>query len=395
MANDKETIALSSIFISGAMTCPAKLVVGLSTGSLGILSEAAHSALDCGATILTYIAVRISGKPADRDHPYGHGKVESIAALAETALLFLTSAWIIFAAIRRLIYGGVEVEPSWPAVGVMGASMVADFFRARKLAQVAEATNSPALRADALHFRSDIYSSGVVVLGLGLVYLGYPLGDPLSAIGVAIFVLRAGYRLGRETIETLIDTAPDGIDEIVRGALRDMTDIVRIDRVRGGPRGSVVAIDVEIAVARTLPLETVREIKLEAERRIHAKLPGAEITIQTHPLALDDETILDRVLVIAAAQRVPVHHVTVQHVDAQFSVSFSTWKSTAPRPSSGHTRPPRRWSARSGASSATRSRSKAISSRCRSTPSPPAACPGRISAASATRSNAWPRPCPA
>ena len=321
MANDKETVALSSIFISGAMTV-GKLVVGLSTGSLGILSEAAHSGLDCGATILTYVAVRISGKPADHDHPYGHGKVESIAALAETALLFLTSAWIIYKAVQRLVYGGVEVEASWAAVGVMGASMVADFFRARKLAEVAEATNSPALRADAMHFRADIYSSGVVVLGLGLVYLGYPLGDPLAACGVALFVLRAGYRLGRETIETLTDTAPDGIDEIVRGALHDMADIVRIDRVRGGPRGSVVAIDVEIAVARTLPLETVREIKLEAERRIHAKLPGAEITIQTHPLALDDETILDRVLVIAAAQRVPVHHVTVQHVDAQFSVSF-------------------------------------------------------------------------
>ena len=321
MANEKESVALSSVLASGLLTA-LKLAVGLTTGSLGILSEAAHSALDCGATILTYIAVRISGKPADHDHPYGHGKVESIAALAETALLFLTSAWIIYAAIRRLIYGGVEVEASWAAVGVMAFSMVLDFFRSRTLARVAKETKSPALEADALHFRSDIYSSGVVVLGLGLVYLGYPLGDPLAAIGVAIFVLRAGYRLGKETIETLTDTAPDGLDDIVRGTLRDMPDIARVDRVRSGPRGSVMAIDIDVAVARTLPLETVREIKLEAVRRLHAKLPDTEILIQTYPLALDDETILDRVLVIAAAQRVPVHHVTVQHVDAQFSVSF-------------------------------------------------------------------------
>jgi cation diffusion facilitator family transporter len=321
MANEKEAVALSSVFASGLLAI-LKLAVGISTGSLGILSEAAHSGLDCGATILTYIAVRISGKPADRDHPYGHGKVESIAALAETALLFLTSVGIIVEAGHRLIFGGVAVEPSWPAVGVMAFSIVLDFFRSRSLARVAKETGSPALEADAMHFRADIYSSAVVILGLGLVYLGYPLGDPLAACGVAVFVLHAGYRLGKETIDTLTDTAPEGVDDIVRSLLAGMPDVARIDRVRSGPRGSVVAIDVEIAVARTLPLETVSEIKLEAVRRIHAKLPGAEVVLQTYPLALDDETILDRVLVIAATQRVPVHHVTVQHVDAQFSVSF-------------------------------------------------------------------------
>jgi cation diffusion facilitator family transporter len=321
MANQKEAVALSSILASGLLTA-LKLTVGLGTGSLGILSEAAHSGLDCGATILTYIAVRISGKPADHDHPYGHGKIESVAALAETALLFLTSAGIVYEAVRRLIYGGVSVEASWAAVGVMVFSMALDFYRSRTLSRVAAATNSPALEADALHFRADIYSSGVVIVGLGMVYAGFPLGDPLAACAVALFVMRAGYRLGRETIDTLTDTAPGGIDEIARGALRDMPDIARIERVRSGPRGSVMAIDIEVAVARTLPLETVSDIKLEAIRRIQTKLPGAEIVVQTRPLALDDETILDRVLVIAAAQRVPVHHVTVQQADGQFSVSF-------------------------------------------------------------------------
>jgi cation diffusion facilitator family transporter len=321
MANEKEAVALGSILASGLLTA-LKLAVGLATGSLGILSEAAHSGLDCGATILTYIAVRISGKPADRDHPYGHGKIESVAALAESGFLFLTSACILYEAGRRLIYGGVDVEPSWAALGVMGFSMVLDFFRSRTLSKVARETKSPALEADALHFRADIYSSGVVVLGLGLVALGYPLGDPLAAGAVALFVMRAGYRLGRETIDTLTDTAPGGVDDLARAALRDMPDIARIERVRSGPRGSVMAVDVEIAVGRTLPLETVSEIRQEAIRRIHAKLPGTEVVVQTRPLALDDETILDRVLVIAAAQRVPVHHVTVQHADDQFSVSF-------------------------------------------------------------------------
>lgn len=321
MASAKETVAFTSILASGLLTA-LKLTVGVLTGSLGILSEAAHSALDCAGTVLTFIAIRIGDKPPDHDHPYGHGKVESIAALAETALLFATSAWIIGAAAGRLLHGGTEVEASWTAVGVMALSMVIDFFRSRKLAKIARETNSPALEADALHFRSDIYSSGVVILGLGLVYLGYPLGDPLAAIGVAIFVLRAGYRLGRETIETLIDTAPEGIDTIVRGAVQGMPDVSRIERVRGGPRGSSVFVDLEIAVGRTLPLERVAEIKEEVTRRVQNGLPGADVLVMTRPLALDDETILDRVLVIAASQGVPVHHVTVQHVEERISVSF-------------------------------------------------------------------------
>ncbi|WP_189050601.1 cation diffusion facilitator family transporter [Aliidongia dinghuensis] len=321
MASAKETVAFTSILASGLLTA-LKLTVGILTGSLGILSEAAHSALDCASTVLTFIAIRIGDKPPDKDHPYGHGKVESIAALGETALLFATSAWIIAAAGGRILHGGAEVEPSWTAVGVMALSMVVDFFRSRKLRQVARETNSPALEADALHFHADIYSSGVVILGLGLVQLGYPLGDPVAAIGVAIFVLRAGYRLGRETIETLIDTAPEGIDATVRNAIQGMPGVSRIERVRGGPRGSSVFVDLEIAVSRTLPLDRVAEIKEEVTSRIRQDLPGADVLVMTRPLALDDETILDRVQVIAATQGVPVHHVTVQHVGDRISVSF-------------------------------------------------------------------------
>jgi len=321
MASEKEKIAFSSILASGLLTI-LKLTVGIMTGSLGILSEAAHSALDCGATILTYAAIRVSDKPADQDHPYGHGKIESIAALAETVLLFLTSTWILYAAGERLIYGGYTVDPSWEAVGVMLLSMVVDFFRARRLKQIARKTKSPALAADALHFQSDIYSSGVVIIGLGFAYMGYSLGDPIAAIGVALFVLRAGYRLGRETIETLIDTAPEGIADIARSAAQGISGVARVERARGGPRGSSFLVDLDVAVGRTLPLERVSEIKALIAQRIQLRLPDAEVLVQTHPLALDDETILDRVLVIAAAQGVPVHHVTVQHVEQSISVSF-------------------------------------------------------------------------
>ena len=321
MPNEKQTVALSSIFASGLLTA-LKLTVGILTASLGILAEAAHSALDCGATILTYFAVRFSGKPADQNHPYGHGKVESIAALAETALLFLTSAYIIYAAANRLIYGGVEVEPTWSAVGVMGFSMVLDFVRSRQLYKVAHETRSPALEGDALHFQADIYSSGVVILGLGLVHLGYPVGDPIAAFAVALFVLRAGYQLGKKTIDTLMDTAPEGIETTIREVLANVQDIVRVERVRGGPRGSRVFVDVEVSVARTLPLERVSEIKAEVVRLIEENIEDAEVLVQTRPLALDDETILDRVRVLAATHGVPVHHVTVQRVDDHASVSF-------------------------------------------------------------------------
>jgi cation diffusion facilitator family transporter len=321
MTDRKLRAALGSLLASLFLTLT-KLAVGLATGSLGILSEAAHSALDVGATIVTVIAVRIGDKPADLDHPYGHGKVESVAALVETGLLFLTSAWIVVEAAERLIGGAPPVEATWPAAGVMAMSMIVDFGRARRLGRLAREARSPALEADALHFSSDIWSSAVVLLGLGFVHWGFPVGDPVAAIGVAGFVLLAGWRLGRRTVDTLIDTAPAGIAELAREALADLPDVIRLERVRGGPRGSAIAVDLEVAVARTLPLDRVSEIKAEIAARLRARLPAAEVLVQTRPLALDGETILDRVQVIARAQGVPVHHVTVQRIDGRISVSF-------------------------------------------------------------------------
>lgn len=318
---DKQSAALWSVAASAGLTLM-KLVVGLLTGSIGILSEAAHSALDCGSTIITLAAVRIGDRPADRNHPYGHGKVESIAALIETGLLFVTSAGIVFAAGERLASGAPPIEASPAAIGVMALSIAVDWVRARRLSAVAKQTDSKALEADALHFSSDMLSSAVVLAGLGFVHFGYPAGDPIAAIGVAGFVCRAGWRLGKQTIETLIDTAPAGIVETVTAIARATPGIARVDRVRGGPRGSAVYVDISAAVGRTLSLDQVGAIKDELKRRVRTSLPGAHVLVETHPLALDDETILERVQVIAAAQGVPVHHITVQHVGERISVSF-------------------------------------------------------------------------
>ncbi len=210
MQDVKEKAALSSITASAGLTL-AKAVVGALSGSLAILSEAAHSLLDLAATVMTYFAVRISGKPADEVHQYGHGKVESVAALIETGLLFLLSAAVIWKAGQRLWSGNSHpVEATWWAFVVVAASIVVDFFRARVLYRVARESGSEALEADALHFGSDMWSSLAVLVGLGGVALGLPAADALAALVVAVFVCLAGWRLGRRTLDTLTDAAPSG-----------------------------------------------------------------------------------------------------------------------------------------------------------------------------------------
>src|SRR3954464_6916709 len=222
MQSQKERVALTSIFASGGLTI-AKAVVGFLTGSLAVLSEAAHSLIDFGATVMTYFAVRISGKPADEEHHYGHGKVESVTALAETALLFVLSGVVIWEAVKRLLgEQGHVVEATVAAFVVIIASVVVDFFRARLLYRVASETASEALEADALHFGSDMWSSLAVLVGLGGVAFGFAWADSAAAMVVALFVCLAGWRLGRRTIETLTDTAPAGPAPTLRPRARPL-----------------------------------------------------------------------------------------------------------------------------------------------------------------------------
>ena len=319
--NDKERAALGSIAASAGLTA-AKAVVGLLTGSLAILSEAGHSLIDLSATVLTYFAVRISGKPADAEHQYGHGKMESVTALAETALLFVLTAIVVWEAVQRLIdTHGHAVEATAAAFAVIAASVVVDFFRARVLRRVAKATSSEALEADALHFSSDMWSSIAVLCGLGGVRLGYPWADAAAALVVAVFICIAGYRLGRRTIDTLTDTAPAGVSERVAAITRRVPGIVSVERVRARPAGAVLFVDVGVGVSRTLPLDGVASIKDRLTRAIRAELPTAETTITTEPRALDDETVRERVMMIARNRGLAIHHVAVQTISGRLSVS--------------------------------------------------------------------------
>lgn len=321
MRSEKETVALTSIWASAFMTV-SKFAVGILTGSLGLISEGIHSLLDLGATFMTYLAVRISDKPADEDHPYGHGKIESVTALAETGLLFLTSIWIMYEAINRLMSQEHKVEVTWWSIAVISFSILIDIWRSRTLSRVAKETKSQALEADALHFASDILSSGVVLLGLGLVAIGWPEGDSFAAIGVSLFVCKAGWTLGRRTIDTLIDTAPAGVSENIRKVLDSIPAVTHVNRVRVRPAGSVMFVDLDISLSRSLPLEKVKEVKDLVTELIQKDFSEAEIMVSTHPVALDSETIHDRIGIIAANLRLAIHHVTVHQVGRRLSVGL-------------------------------------------------------------------------
>ncbi len=317
----KESAALASIAASAAITI-GKLVAGLMSGSLALLSEAGHAAVDTGATILTWLAVRAAHKPADDEHHYGHGKYESLAALVETGLLFALTAFVVIEATHRLMSDAVNVEPKLIAFIVLGASIVIDAVRWISLSRIARETRSDALAADALHFSSDLVASVLVLIGLTFTYFGYPQADAFAAFGVAAFVAIAGYRLGRRTVDALIDTAPEGMAEKLREAVEAVPGVVRVEFLRLRPVGPVLLGEIGIGVARTLPQERVARITETVRDAIRELAPEADLTLTTEPLALDDETALERVLLVAARQRRAIHHVTVQEIDGRRSISL-------------------------------------------------------------------------
>ena len=322
MQSEKEQVALSSIVASAGLTV-AKALVGFATGSLAILSEAGHSLIDLGATIMTYIAVRISGKPADEEHHYGHGKVEAVSALAETALLFLLSGVVIWEAIKRLVeHEGHVVEATVWAFGVIIISMVVDFFRARALSYTAEKTSSHALEADALHFSSDLWSSLAVLIGLVGVRFGLAWADSVAALVVATLVCVAGWRLGKRTIDTLIDVAPPGAAKKISAIAACVPGVVAVEQVRARTVGELTFIDLIVAVSRTLPLDRVSAIKDAVGNALRQQMPGAEPVVNTNPVALNNETVLDRVMVIARNRALAVHHVTVHELRDKLAVSL-------------------------------------------------------------------------
>ena len=322
MQTEKDQVALTSIAASAGLTI-AKAIVGFATGSLAILSEAGHSLIDLGATVMTYAAVRVSGKPADAEHQYGHGKFDAVSALAETALLFLLSGVVIWQGVTRLTsHEGHHVDANVWAFGVILVSIAVDFARSRALSRTARRTSSHALAADALQFSSDLWGSLAVLVGLAGVRLGLWWADSAAALGVAVLVLIAGWRLGRRTIDTLTDVAPPGAAARITAIADQVPGVVRVEHVRAREVGDKTFIDLTVAVSRTLPLERVSALKEQVADALRAQMPEVEPTINTTPVALDNETVLDRVMVIARNRALAVHHVTVHDLKDRLAVSL-------------------------------------------------------------------------
>ena len=317
----KEKAAFWSIIASMTLTI-GKLVAGLLSGSLALLSEAGHSLLDTGATLITYFAIKAADKPADDDHHYGHGKIEALAALIETSLLMILSGVVLYEAYHRLGQESAGVDASPVAFAVLVVSIVVDFNRWRSLSRIAKETRSEALAADALHFSSDMVSSCLVLIGLIATAYGVKQADTLAALGVALFIAVAGFKLGRRTIDTLIDAAPDGASHHLRTAIERVSGVVKIETLRIRAGGAHLFAEATIGVARTASHDRVARIRNQILDTACALYPEINLTLSTIPVALDEETVLERILLIAAHKRVPVHHVTVQSLGDSLSISL-------------------------------------------------------------------------
>lgn len=317
----KQNVALNSVAASLLLTI-LKLVAGILTGSIGIISEAAHSALDFGAAAITYFAVRISDKPADKKHHYGHAKVESVAALIETGLLVLTSFWIVSAAVKRLATGTAEVEVTWYSIAILIISIAVDFSRSRALKKVAIETNSQALEADALHFSSDILSSAVVLAGLGFVYFGMPWADSVAGIFVAIVVLWAAFNLGKKTFDVLIDAAPEGLAEQITDIAEMTAGVIAVEKIKVKPAGPMVFVELAVSVNRTASIEQVKTICDTIETRVREQHPVADITINTKPIALDGETLAERVHIVGLNHNLHAHNISCNLAGEKKHITF-------------------------------------------------------------------------
>ena len=319
---EKRLIALTSVLAAVFLTC-FKLGIGLWTNSLGILSEAAHSGLDLLAAIITLFAVSFADRPADEDHPYGHGKLENISAFVETFLLILTCAWIIWEGANRLLAHTHHVETNIWGFIVMGVSILIDTSRSRALYRVAKKHKSQALEADALHFSSDIWSSLTVIAGLFFVWLGYPEFDAVAAIGVALLVLFVSYRLGRRTIDALMDRVPQSITKEVEGAIKSVEGVEELRKVRIRNSGAHMFVDAIVAIRRTIPFQSVHSIMDSIERAVHDKHPNADVVVHSEPFETKDETIIDkiRMIVMDKGLRAP-HNIEVHLTDGKYFIDF-------------------------------------------------------------------------
>ncbi len=331
---EKRLVALSSV-IAAIFLTSFKLTIGLLTRSLGILSEAAHSGLDLVAAGVTLFAVRASDRPADADHPYGHGKVENFSALIETLLLFITCGWIIYEATQRLFFQTIEVKVSYWSFIVMGLSIAIDLTRSRALMKAAKKHGSQALEADALHFSTDVWSSAVVIAGLIAVSIGELIkssnpglaswffrSDAIAALGVSGIVIYVSVNMGSRSIRTLMDSAPIGINAAVERVVTSIPGVIAVDRIRSRQSGPSVFVDMTLAVSRTASLEEAHSIASAAESAVQKLLPRTDVMVHIDPVARDSNSLVEKVHCAAAREGINVHGLHMHDVRGSLSLEL-------------------------------------------------------------------------
>ena len=288
---EKQSAAFYSVVAAVGLTI-LKLTVGLTTNSLGILAEAAHSGLDLVAAIVTLMAVSVSARPPDSEHHYGHGKVENLSALFETLLLLVTCAWILYESIERLLFKNVQVDASIWAFIIMIASIIVDYSRSRNLSRAAKKYRSQALEADALHFSTDVWSSVVVIIGLVIVRLGesnpelqgMTKADSVAALAVAGIVIYVSMRLGRRTVQGILDHAPIGLREKIKQSVESLPGVYDCHEIRVRTAGEKYFVDMHVLLDSKLPLEDAHKVTEDIELAVKRFLPDADVTVHAEPI---------------------------------------------------------------------------------------------------------------
>ena len=327
MAREKKRAALLSVG-SAVLLVSLKTFLVLRTGSLGVLSEALHSSLDLIAAITTFLSVRVSDQPADERHPYGHGKFENFSAFVETTLLLLTALYIIYEAFNRLFFHSVHIQPSLTAILVLMVALAIDITRARALSRTAAKYLSEALEADALHFSTDVWSTLVVIAGVGLVWAGETwnipalvYADAIAALMVAAVILWVGSRLGKRTLDALLDVAPEGLQEKIARAVAAMDGVLDVDRVRVRRAGNRHFVDATVSVARTASLEQVHALSDAIEKRIGEIVP-ADVMVHAEPRAPQGEHLFEAIRAVSQRRGLAIHDVTALQQDGQLFVEL-------------------------------------------------------------------------
>lgn len=328
---EKRAAAFSSVLAAFGITL-LKLLTGLLTGSLGMLSEAAHSGIDLIAAAITLLSVQVSDRPADEDHNYGHGKIESLSAFVETGLMLASSIWIVYESLHRILgrtHLALVMSP-WPFV-VLLLSIAVDYTRSRNLHRVAAQHGSEALEADAVHFGTDIWSSFAVLLGLTATYLGerfhiagLELADPIAALVVSLIILKVCFSLARKTVDNLLDaTPPETRVQLRRQLIHDLMAIpgvTTVDRLRTRRSGSTYFADLTLGIPRNVTFQRSEQITMAATQAVQVIYPGADVVVHSVPTASLAESVHDRIRAVAARANLSIHDVSVQQYDGRLHV---------------------------------------------------------------------------